>query len=100
MPCWSRAEVIIATRAPAIMAFRTSCGGVHAPGDGEIGPDVTVEDGDPVQPHQQLVRARQREVRHDLEVLQIEVRQVEAVEQHQRVGARPVEARARGWPGR
>jgi hypothetical protein len=57
-----------------------------------------------VQPHQKLVRARQREMRNDLEVLQFEVREVEAVEEHQSVGALRSGQRARSagalnvWP--
>ena len=60
---------------------------VHAARHGQTRPDVTVQDGDPVEAHEQLVGARQGEPGHNLEALEIEVRQVEAVEEHQRVGA-------------
>src|SRR6266542_4200583 len=44
---------------------------VHAPRHRQPGPDVAVQDGDPVEAHEQLVGARQREAGHDLETLEI-----------------------------
>ena len=105
MPCLRSAEVIMATLRARHHRLQHVLRGVDASGDRQVGPDVTVEDRDPVQPHEQLVRARQGQARHDLELLEVEVRQVEAVEEHQPVGARRrPSARARlasavkAWP--
>jgi len=82
MPRFSSAEVIIATLAPAIMAFTTSvalCTPPSAPGPFH----AAVQHRDPVQAQQQLVRVAQNQVGHHLQRFQVEIRLVEAVEEHQ-----------------
>ncbi len=98
MPRFSSAEVIMATRAPAIIAFTTSVAGVHAAGERQVGLDAAVQHRHPVQPQQQLVRVAQDQVGHHFQRFQVEIRLVEAVEQHQRVGAGLVQLLAPCWP--
>jgi len=67
--------------------FRT----VHTAGDREVGPNPTVENGDPVQPQQQFLRTAQRQARHDFERFNVEIRLVEAIKEDQPVRAGRVE---------
>ena len=60
---------------------------VHAAGHREVGLDRLVEYGDPAQAQAQLVRIAQLQVRHDSQIFQVDVRLVEAVEQHERICA-------------
>ena len=62
-------------------------GAVDAAGERQVGLDVAVQHRDPVQPQQQLVRIAEDQVGHHFQRFQIEIRLVEAVEQHQAVGA-------------
>ena len=78
----------MATRAPAIIALSTSRPEWTPPVTARSALNLPVQDGDPVQPQQQFVRRTQAQVRPDLQRGQVEVRLVEAVEQHQRVGPR------------
>ncbi len=77
----------MATLAPAIMRLQHVGGIVHAAGDGDVGLDLVIEDRDPVQAQAQLVRAAEDQVRHDLQLLEVEVGLIEAVEDHEAVGA-------------
>ena len=89
----------MATLAPAIIDLQHVGRRVDAAGHGQVGLDPAVEDGDPVQAQQQFVRRAQAQGRPDLQQAQVEVRLVEAVEQHQGVGprlAQPPGERRRG----
>ncbi len=60
---------------------------MHAAGQRQVGRDAPVQDRDPAQRQPQIVRAAERQAGHHLQRLQIEVGLIEAVEQHQPVGA-------------
>ena len=60
---------------------------VHAAGDGDVGLHLVIENGGPVQPQAQLMRAAQHQVGRDLQLLQVEVGLIEAVEDDDAVGA-------------
>ncbi len=63
-------------------------GGVmHAAGDGDVGFDLMVEDGSPVEAETQFMRTAQHQVRRDLHLLQVEVGLIEAVEDDDAIGA-------------
>ena len=52
-------------------------------GERHAGTELRPQDGDPADRQAQLGRLAQLEARHDLQCLEVEVRLVEAVEQHQ-----------------
>ena len=95
MPCCSSADVIIATRAPAIIAFSTSSAVWTPPVTARSACMCPYRIATQCSRSSSSCERAQREVRHHLQVLQIEVGLVEAVEQHQAVGARLVQPRAR-----
>ena len=97
MPYFSSAEVIMATCAPAIMRLQHVAGVVHAAGDGDVGLDLVIENGGPVQPEAQLMRAAQHQVRHYLHLLQVEVGLIEAIEDDDAVGAGFRQAAWQSW---
>ncbi len=72
-------------------------GRVDAAGDGEIGLDVAVEDCDPVKTEKQFFRGTEVQAGHYVEVLDVEVRLIEAVEEHESRLLRPRPAALRGW---
>ena len=80
------------------MDFTTSVARVHAAGEGEVGLDVAVEHGDPVQAQQQLVGVAEDQVGNHFQRFQVEIRLVEAVEEHQAIGAGRVQPFAPCWP--
>ena len=61
------------------------------PVDRERALDLAREDREPAQAQQQLARAREVERRDDLELLDVDVGLVEAVEEDEAVGARVLE---------
>ena len=71
--------------------------GVDAAGDRQVGPDVAVEDRDPVQAQEQLVAGSTGSAWRHLQLVEVEVRLVEAVEEHQPVRAGVVQVGGRGW---
>ena len=77
----------MATSAPATQHLDHVGGGVDAGRGGQRGRDLLVEDRDPAQRQPQLLRGGQDQARGDLQGLQVQVGLVEAVEQHQPVGA-------------
>ncbi len=87
IPLVINSEASIATVAPAIMALSTSRAVWTPPVAARSADDPAVEDRDPAQRQAQVVRVAQRQARHNLQHLQVQVRLVEAVEQHQAVGA-------------
>src|SRR5690349_1852649 len=60
-------------------------------GDRHIGFHASIENGHPVEAHQEFPGIAQGEVGDDLEVLEVEIRLVEAIEQHQPIGAGLIE---------
>ena len=56
---------------------------MHPSGHCQVGLQVVEQDRHPVQPQQQFLRRAQLQPRLDLQRLQVEVRLVKAVEQHQ-----------------
>ena len=82
----------MATLAPAIMDLTTSVAQCTPPVRAKIGADLAVERGDPVEPQRQLMRIAEDQVRDYFERFQVEIGLIEAVEEHQRVGARGVQA--------
>ena len=93
MPCVSSAEVIIATRAPAIIAFSTSSRRVHAAGDRQVARTRPYRIATQRRRTRSSCEPLKHQVRHDLQVLQVEVGLVEAVEQDERVCARLIQPR-------
>jgi hypothetical protein len=79
----------MATDAPA--SLEHVFGGVDAAGDGEVGVHVAEQDRDPAQPETELGGRAEREVRHHLESLDVEIGLVEPVEEHEAVRTRLVE---------
>ena len=63
-------------------------GVVHAAGDGNVGFDLVVEDGSPVKPEAQLMWTAEDQVRYHLQLLEVEVGLIEAIEDDDAVGAR------------
>ena len=63
--------------------------GVHAGRGGQrhVGAELGPQDGDPPQRQAQLPRLAELDAGHDVERVEVEVGLVEAVEQHQSVGA-------------
>jgi len=60
-------------------------------GDSQGTCQLAVQDGKPSEPQQELVAVRQGEARRHGQVLDIEVRLKEPVEQHEAIGTRPIE---------
>ena len=77
----------MATLAPAIMALEHILGGMHAAGQREVSMDLAVQDGDPAQRQTQLGGGAQIKAVDDFQLFQVEVGLVEAVEEHQPIGA-------------
>ena len=79
----------MATSAPTMSALTTSVAGVDAGGGGQRdgGAELRPQDGDPAQGQPQLPGLAQLDPGDDVERLEVEVGLVEAVEQHQPVGA-------------
>ena len=65
---------------------------VDAAGGGQAGLDAAKENSDPGQRQAQRLRRAQQNVGSDFQFFQIDVRLIEAIEEHQPVGARLVEA--------
>ena len=86
-PLCSSSEAIMVTLAPAISGFEHVFGCMHAAGQGKIGLDAPVQDGDPTQGQAQLVGVAQHQVGDDFQLFQVEIGLVKAVEQHQAVCA-------------
>ncbi len=82
----------MATRAPAIIAFKNIRRAMNPAGDREVGLDVPEDDRRPMQPQQQFLGAAQVQTRGHFEQFEIEIGLIETVEQHQRIRARGVEA--------
>ena len=90
----------MATLAPAIMALSTSRRGVHAAGQGEIRIDAAMQDGDPAQGQAQVAGCAQVKSVCDLQFFEVEIGLVEAVEEHQSIGACFDEAAEQNLAGR
>ena len=88
-PWRSSAEVIITTSAPTMRPLTTSRPGVDAGGrrQGHVGTQLRPQDRDPAHRQAHLPRLAQLEPRHDVQRVEVEVRLVEAIEQHEAVGA-------------
>ena len=90
----------MATLPPAMIAFQHVFGRVHAAGDGDVALEMAVENRRPVQPRQQFRRRGEVQRRPHFERFDIEVRLIEAVEEHH-CRARPLLQAARtgaaGW---
>ena len=82
-PFCSSAEVIMATDAPAITAFKTSSAPMHPARHGDVRADVAVDHRSPVKPQQQFARMAEREAGHDFQLIDVQVRLIEAVEEDQ-----------------
>ena len=80
------------------MAFTTSVARVHAAGEGEVGLDVAVDHRDPVQAEQQFVGVAEDQVGHHFQGFEIEIRLIEAVEEHQAIGAGRIQPSWPCWP--
>ena len=91
MPLASSADVVIATCAPAMIGFQYSLRAVDAARHGKVRAHIAIENRNPVQPKQQLLRTAERELGADVEVLDIEIRLIKAIEQHQRIGPGVIE---------
>jgi hypothetical protein len=66
------------------MAFSTSWAVLDPTGHREVGLDAAVQDRHPVKAQQQLIRAAERQARHDRETVEVEVWLVEPIEQQER----------------
>src|SRR5580693_4195571 len=64
---------------------------VHAAGGGQVGSDAAVKDADPSQWKPQRLRSTEQHIGLDLQLIEVNVGLIEAVEQHQSVRARFVE---------
>src|ERR1019366_907427 len=60
---------------------------MHPTGDGDVGLDLVIQNGGPMEPEAQLMRAAQHQVRYYLQLLQVEVGLVETIKDHDAVGA-------------
>src|SRR6202012_850466 len=72
---------------PGHHALQHIGGVVHPAADGDVGFDLVVENGGPVKPEAQLVRAAEYQVRRNLQLLQVEVGLIKTIEDDHAVGA-------------
>ena len=68
-------------------ALQHIAGIVNAAGDGDISLDLVVENSGPVQAEPQLMWAAQNQVRYHLQLFQVEVGLIKAIEDDDTVGA-------------
>ena len=65
---------------------------MNAACDRQVGVNMSEDDRDPMQPQQQFLGATQSQAGHDFEQFEIQIGLIEAIEQHQRVGAGAIES--------
>jgi hypothetical protein len=99
MPWRNSDEHIMVTSAPTMSSLITSSGPCTPLVAGEAGPDAAMKNSDPGQRQAQVLRGAEKHARFDLQFFEVDVGLVEAVEQHQSVGAQLIHALGGSWPG-